>query len=223
MTKPKNPPPKTVALIPIAERDKYSDVDIFKRIPKPVAEKTLNDIYGGISTDSMTSILFHSEDSKAELLLMLMLDPDNKGMPFSKLCHHAGMKLGEVLSMIREFKLAGVMISALNESPKIVKDAAFDAQAHQELCPRCDGFGHVYYQIMTDEGPETKERVCPKCQGATEVRVPGDKEARAKVLEVAGVASKKGGPSVLIQQKIGSDRGDALEQLITVSEKVMQK
>jgi hypothetical protein len=223
MTKPKNPPPKTVALVPIDERTEFTDVDIFSRISPKVADKTLNEIYGGISTDTMTSILFHSTDDRAERLLLMLLDPDKAGQSFAKLCHHAGLKLGEVLSMIREFKLAGIMIAAVNEAPQIVRDAAYDAQAQQELCTRCDGLGVVVTQTMTDSGPEFGERVCPKCDGALTIRIPGDKEARAKVLEVAGVASKKGGPAVLIQQRIGSDPKDSFEQLITVAEKAMKK
>jgi ribosomal protein S27AE len=219
----KNKIPKTVAVVPIANRTEYTDADIFSRITNKVSDKTLNEIYGGISNDTMVQVLYHSDDERAERLMMMLIDPDYEGYSFAKLCHAANMKLGEVLTMIRTFKLAGVVIAAVNEAPKIVKDAAYDAQAQHTFCPRCDGLGSVVHQVMSDEGPEFKERICPRCSGSCEIRVPGDKEARSKVLEVAGVSGSRGGPQVLIQQNIGADKSDSLEQLITVSEKALKK
>lgn len=109
---------------------------------------------------------------------------------------HAGITLGELMEVYGRYRTAQAIRIAMDRSPTIITHAADDAENRMVNCPRCDGLGTLDLDEVAEEVSKKRRaavvRTCPECKGTGEVVQSGDAEARKLVLEVAGIAGKKG-------------------------------
>lgn len=107
---------------------------------------------------------------------------------------HCGITLPELMQEYGRYRTAQAIRIAMDRSPIIITHAADDAENRKVVCPRCDGFGTLDLDMKEDEPKRKKAtiRTCPECEGVGRVTQSGDAEARKLVLEVAGIAGKKG-------------------------------
>lgn len=113
-----------------------------------------------------------------------------------------GLTLNDLMEVYGRYRTSQAVRIAMDRSPRIIEHTADDAENRQVVCPRCDGMGTldldaVQEEVKAGRGRAKKAtlRACPECKGTGEVMQSGDMEARKLVLEVAGIAGKRG-PSV---------------------------
>lgn len=107
-----------------------------------------------------------------------------------------GITLQDLMDVYGRYRTAQAIRIAMDRSPTIITHAADDAENRKVVCPRCDGLGTLDLDAVAEETSEKRRkavvRTCPECKGSGEVTQSGDAEARKLVLEVAGIAGKKG-------------------------------
>jgi hypothetical protein len=123
-----------------------------------------------------------------------------------------GIDLMEFQNWWNRQSTQAAIAKAQNGSIKVVSDLIADAQSVMDVCPRCDGLKFVAappdlpsdtpgYECVKDAGmgEEAKYiRTCPKCEGESKVRKPGDSHARDRVLEISGIIKKEKGSLVTL-------------------------
>lgn len=107
---------------------------------------------------------------------------------------HCGITLPELMQEYGRYRTAQAIRIAMDRSPTIITHAADDAENRKVICPRCDGYGTLNLGDGEESAKKRKVmiRTCPECEGDGRVTQSGDAEARKLVLEVAGIAGKKG-------------------------------
>lgn len=106
-----------------------------------------------------------------------------------------GVTLPELMEVYGRYRTSQAVRIAMDRSPTIISHTADDAENRSVPCPRCDGFGTLDLDFSEEESSKKRKasvRTCPECDGTGKVIKSGDNEARKLVLEVAGIAGKKG-------------------------------
>jgi uncharacterized protein YbaR (Trm112 family) len=110
-----------------------------------------------------------------------------------------GMNLNDLMEVYGRYRTSQAVRIAMDRSPTIIKHTADDAENRLVVCPRCEGLGTLdldltreQNELKTPKQIKEKIRACPECRGTGEVMQSGDMEARKLVLEVAGIAGKRG-------------------------------
>ena len=220
----KSKKPRAKALTPAKSASTtYNDAELLAHVPQKVATKVLNGFFEDMSKEEIAKAVLFSPDEKAELLAQSLFDPDFAKATFARLCHRAGYTLGEVVDLIRNYKINQVVMTALDRAPSIMEGAAEDASPTTDTCPRCDGLKKVLTTIPwekdADGEPKTVVRKCPKCEGSGKIRKKGDRHARTAVFEAAGVAGKQG-PAIVQNVQVNTG-GPSLESVIGKAEEAI--
>ena len=158
----------------------------------PRKNSLLRRIEAGIG-DELSPTLIHSGDPRARQLAETLLDPAYRHHSFGKLCERAGISGREVVDLFRKYKIDEGIVRMAQHLPDVLEDAAIDAKSSMGCCRRCDGLGSV---PLTEGG----DRECPLCFGTGQVRIPGDKDARALVFKANELTGR--GSLVSIQTNV---------------------
>ncbi len=109
---------------------------------------------------------------------------------------HVGITLQDLMDVYGRYRVSQAVRIAMDRSPRIMEHTADDAENRKVVCSRCDGLGTLDMDAAREEVQEKRRkaivRTCPECKGTGEVVQSGDAEARKLVLEVAGIAGKRG-------------------------------
>lgn len=138
---------------------------------------------------------WNTDDPRAKKLLEYVNDPLYDKWAVKRLAQEAGIPLHDLALWFRDMIVQRSLTDMHVHIPKILQDAAVEAQAGQDVCPACEKRG----QISLD---------CLRCQGTGRIRVKADKDAR----EFVGKVTKLTEPAPLIQNNIDNRRQTAIVQ-----------
>lgn len=112
----------------------------------------------------------------------------------STILKEEGITLQEAVEVYGRWMLAKATQVAVYRAPQIMNDIADDASNKQVVCPRCDGLGTLDVDLGESQKKKAKAtiRTCPECKGIGTITQSGDSESRRIILEVAGLAGKRG-------------------------------
>jgi len=79
----------------------------------------------------------------------------------------------------------------------VTSDMVQDARSKEVTCGRCDGYGVATDDLKSNSDGTKPMRTCPDCSGTGKTRLPGDTDSRKLLLEMTGLAGKKG-PTVQV-------------------------
>lgn len=170
------------------------------------AYKTFADIVGG--KEGLLELASWSDNPKAQKLFQLLDDNAYSTYGIKALAKRCGMTLPELCNLFREKHFLISYLTFFQGIPAIAQGVVQDATPSTDVCPICTGAGTI-----KRDGYQVK---CPKCEGATKIRVSGDKEARRDVFKAVGLL--KDSPSV-VNQQIGNVTVEGVDNF----EEVMKK
>jgi hypothetical protein len=142
--------------------------------------------------------LASSTDIRFQTMLQRMKTGITAKWSVTRIAKSCGLTLPEIADMWMSAQKMQQLARAQTAAGDVIDDMAIDAKSGTAPCPRCDGYGTVLSDRETKPGEPM--RVCPECKGNGTVRRPGDHDARKLILEVAGMAGKKGGVNVHVNQ-----------------------
>jgi hypothetical protein len=178
-----------MARVPLANN---MDKNAPKNVPPVHMDRPFNHFLEGIPFDELIQALATTQGTKYKRAFATLnadakyreANPNKKIRSVAGGLRDCGITLQDLMETYGRYRTASAVRIAMDRSPQIIAHAADDAQNRKVYCPRCDGLG----EISADDG----FRICPECKGAKEITQSGDGEARKLVLEVAGIAGKKG-------------------------------
>lgn len=158
-------------------------------------DKQLRSFYEEIDLPEFKSALELADDPRMKMFFYALSSPKMHEHTFAELCKRCKLTLKEISELWRNHQLHRGMIRMMNQMPKVMEDAAIEAQSRTILCVSCDGTGKT-----VDEGVNRqKSSVCPECHGDGKIRIPGDKDARSLVFESVGLRKGAGQNVNLVQ------------------------
>jgi len=146
-----------------ADRDRFFKL-FFEQVPRP----------------SFDDALQMSGDKRFYRLYDALHDDAYRNTSPGKLCRKFGISWLDLIELLRQYNLNLGLICMANHLPQICQDVARDARSREAVCPRCNGL-----KTVTDEAGGSIG--CPMCEGAGNVRVPGDAHARKLMFEALGL------------------------------------
>ena len=198
-------------------------------IPRnPDADVAMKEFWGSVDWSDMRQALLDADDKAAMKLATYMAHNYKTNMSLTRAARECGITLQKLNDLYRNHNLAKAQIIVSAHLPKIAEDTSTDAEAHFEVCDRCDGIGTVLRARMVKSEPDNPDsqevlvetsETCPRCKGAREIRVAGDSKARDQIFEIAGMTGKSS-PLVAIQQNFGSED---LEGTLNMAQKLLQQ
>lgn len=141
----------------------------------PAYLKFLNDVGDRDGLEEITQ--WNMDDPRAARLNEYLNDSVFKGHSLKNLASDAGLSLPDMALLYREMILRKGVKAMFAHIPRILEDAAVEAQAGQDVCSICEKAGAI--------SPS-----CLRCGGTGRVRTKADKDARNFVGEVAGLTGK---------------------------------
>jgi len=138
-----------------------------------------------LGRDRLLECLRYCDDRRLLKFAHALADPQNNERDLDQIYRECGLSVVDLLGAFRRFQLDLAMIDLFEMLPAVSRDAARVALSRRGNCRRCDGLKKVQDE---KDGPY---RMCPECRGDGWIRVPGDSQARAAVLDAAGLTGKK--------------------------------
>jgi|WetSurMetagenome_2_1015567.scaffolds.fasta_scaffold01336_9 hypothetical protein len=164
-----------------------------------------------------------ARDDRFREFLTRIQEPAYRRISLAATAKQVGLSLPEWAEFWQKAQVQRALVKAQDALADITAGIITDALPGLTSCGRCDGFGWVYSESEIpadtpglDQLAKRTIRTCPECKGAGRVRKTGDSEARKMILEMTGVAGKRNGPAVQIQQNFGGI-GSSLEKLNSVA------
>ncbi len=92
----------------------------------------------------------------------------------------------ECMTLFKQTRAIETTLILMDKMPEIMGDMVEDARSRTRVCPVCEGATEVERGI----GENLRKLPCPECDATGRVRVIGDKETRKSLLEAAGFTGK---------------------------------
>ncbi len=137
-------------------------------------------------------VVWNNDDPRARKLLEYIDDPLYSKHEIKRIAQEAGVPLHDLALWFREMIRQRGLTDMFVHIPKILQDAAVEAQAGQEVCPRCEKNG-----LSSD---------CLRCRGTGIVKGKADKDAR----DFVGKVSKLTEQAPLVQNVIDNRKQTAI-------------
>jgi hypothetical protein len=167
-----------------------------------------------IPRETILALLEPETDPCAKRLFDLMQDPSEQDAPLNGLVYRSQLTYSRLCDILIRNGLVVAAVKTAARMPALVDDIALDAFGRTVVCPKCDGAGH---RIV-----KKAEQRCAACHGAGVLRIIGDKDARANLLESSGMIGKHAtGPIVnvnMMQQGIETPESEVarVERALTI-------
>lgn len=165
---------------------------IFRRLEASVPRAELTEALAAAGTS----------DEKAEMLMMMLMDPAFKRSSLPMLAKQCGLSYAAVLKIITNHRIDQGILKMSAHAPQVLEDIAIDAKSRLVPCPACKGVGTIVKAKDKEGGPIDVE-TCWSCEGEGKLRKVGDADARKLLMETMGLTGKKG-PLVVQQFNNGS-------------------
>jgi hypothetical protein len=150
-----------------------------------------------LGRDRLLECLRYCDDKRLLRFAHAIADPANSDRELDVIYRECGLSVLDLLSAFRRFQLDLAMLDLFESLPAVSRDAARVALSRRGNCRRCDGLKRV------QDEKEGAFRMCPECRGRGYIRVPGDPQARAVVMEAAGITGKRA--VVQVTHKFGDE------------------
>lgn len=128
-------------------------------------------------------------------LVNMMFDPVGRRQSWPTMIRKSGLTYAEVIECVRDsFMQEGILRQAVHV-PQVLEDIAIDSKSTEQMCPGCEGIGHIEVESGGKENgkkPEMVEKVCLNCGGSGKIRVVGDLESRKLLFTHLGIQQQKG-------------------------------
>lgn len=170
-------------LLPPGETRESVIQKTWDQVEREKHENAFIESLGGI--EEFKSALAMSSDAKIQGFFRALSDPESKDFSVSEIAHEYGIKVADLATVFKDYKLSQGLINMISKAPDVANDIAEDARSVFVCCNRCDGVG----EIPKRDNTWVK---CPQCDGVGKTRRPGDVDARKMMFEAIGY-SKKGG------------------------------
>lgn len=209
--KPKTPTSTTSLRSVVSEPTAIGEKNPARRVEE--ALKQVEKVAGGRASivSALTfSPLELSEDQK--LLLGMLADPDNDKRSLAKVVADSGLKIKDLLDLLRQARGAQAYWEALNRVydflPRVAGDVMERSIPHQLPCTACNGKGKVRMAGHRAKKQAGAEEDCTPCNGTGTFLTLPDLARQKVALELGGLLKPGGsGTTVNVDQRVAAGVG----------------
>lgn len=163
------------------------------RNPSPLMKREYGMLEHVLPRDELLIILRKQSDERFQRLCDLILSHGStREKALVTLVLEAGLTYAELATAIIETQRIESVMMASRHTPAIIEDMAIDARSRNDMCTQCGGTGI----------DKETTGACAKCSGRGTIRVVGDAQSRAKLLDVTGLTSRDRGTVVNVSTPV---------------------